>query len=745
MSALFYTTPSHGDWNRALPIGNGKLGAMIFGEGTGEHFQLNEDSVWFGQKRNRNNPDALANLDTIRRYIFEGKIEKAEELCKYALAGTPQSQHTYQTLGDVYFDYCGKLKEGIDFERKLDLSEAIHTSRILSKKTGALYTCETFASAPRNCIVAHFRCSTAGELDLAASLQRECFYETTTHTNDTLLIAGRLGGGEERFCCGMKFVTDGSELQGIGEHLVTRNASYVTVFLTAATTFRHTDPEKEVRDVLSAASRLSFEELRSEHIEEYTSYYNRMYFSLEYDKTLDLLSTDERLSRLDEEHPDNGLLTTYMDFGRYLLISSSRGDSLPANLQGIWNRDMNAPWGSKYTININTEMNYWPAVLCNLADCELPLFEHMLRMLPNGQQTAKEMYGCRGFVAHHNTDLWGDTAPQDIYIPATFWVMGGAWLCTHIWRHYTYTDDRKFLEKMYPLLKESVQFFMDFLVEKEGKLVTCPSVSPENTYIMKDGTKGCLSYGVTMDNEILHELFADFQKAAEVLGEKDTAFLAAARECEQKLPEIQIGKHGQIMEWQEDYEEAEQGHRHISHLWALHPAYQITPDGEPELCKAARVTLQRRLESGGGHTGWSRAWILNMYARLWEEELCYKNLLALLKKSTLPNLFDNHPPFQIDGNFGAAAAMAEMLLQSNEDRTIVLPALPKAWKNGEVQGLRGVHETTWDLAWKDGYLTSIAVHAPKEKDLLLDVYYDGVKLEMPLRNGIPYRLSWQEV
>lgn len=745
MSELFYTTPSHGDWNRALPIGNGKLGAMIFGEGTSEHFQLNEDSVWFGQKRNRNNPDALANLETIRRYIFEGKIEKAEELCKYALAGTPQSQHTYQTLGDVYFDYCGKLKEGIHFERKLNLSEAIHTSRILSKETGTLYTCETFASAPRNCIIAHFRSSTAGELDLAASLQRECFYEATAHTDDTLLIAGRLGGGEERFCCGMKFVTDGSELQGIGEHLVTRNASYVTVFLTAATTFRHTDPEKEVRSVLAGASRLSFEELRSEHIQEYTSYYNRMHVSLDYDTSLDLLSTDERLSRMDEDHPDNGLLMTYMDFGRYLLISSSRGDSLPANLQGIWNRDMSAPWGSKYTININTEMNYWPAVLCGLADCDLPLFDHMLRMLPNGRQTAREMYGCRGFAAHHNTDLWGDTAPQDIYIPATFWVMGGAWLCTHIWRHYTYTDDRKLLKKMYPLLKESVQFFMDFLVEKDGKLVTCPSVSPENTYIMKDGTKGCLSYGVTMDNEILHELFEHFRKAAEVLGEKDTAFLTAARECEQKLPEIQIGRHGQIMEWQEDYEEAEPGHRHISHLWALHPAYQITPDGTPELCKAARITLQRRLESGGGHTGWSRAWILNMYARLWDSEHCYENLLALLKNSTLPNLFDNHPPFQIDGNFGAAAAMAEMLLQSNEERTIVLPALPKAWKKGEVQGLRGVHETTWDLAWNDGYLTSITVHAPKEKDLLLDVYYDGVKLEMPLRNGIPYHLSWREV
>lgn len=745
MSALYYTTPSHGDWNRALPIGNGKLGAMIFGEGTSEHFQLNEDSVWFGKKRNRNNPDALTHLETIRQNIFEGTIEKAEELCKYALAGTPQSQHTYQTLGDVYFDYCGKLTDGINFERKLDLSEAIHTSRILSKKTGTLYTCETFASAPRNCIIAHFRCSTAGELDLAASLQRECFYETTTHTKDTLLIAGRLGGGEERFCCGMKFITDASELQGIGEHLVARNASYVTVLITATTTFRHTDPEKEVCDVLAKAALLSFDELRSEHIGEYTAYYNRMHFSLGYDTSLDLLPTDERLSRMDKDHPDNGLLITYMDFGRYLLISSSRGDSLPANLQGIWNRDMNAPWGSKYTININTEMNYWPAILCGLADCELPLFEHMLRMLPNGKQTAKEMYGCRGFVAHHNTDLWGDTAPQDIYIPATFWVMGGAWLCTHIWRHYTYTDDRKFLEKMYPLLKESVQFFMDFLVEKEGKLVTCPSVSPENTYLMEDGTKGCLTYGASMDNEILHQLFSDFQKAASVLGESDEAFVKAASDCEKKIPEIQIGKHGQIMEWQKDYEEAEPGHRHISHLWALHPAYQITPDGTPALCDAARITLLRRLANGGGHTGWSRAWILNMYARLWEGEQCYENLLALLKQSTLPNLFDNHPPFQIDGNFGAAAAMAEMLLQSNEERTIVLPALPKAWKNGEVQGLRGVHETTWDLAWKDGWLTSITVHAPKEKTLLLDVYYDGVKLEMLLRNGIPYHLSWREV
>ena len=745
MTALRYTTPSQGDWNKALPIGNGKLGAMIYGEGTSEHFQLNEDSVWFGQKRNRNNPDALANLDTIRNLIFEGKISKAEELCKYALTGTPQSQHTYQTLGDVYFDYCGKMNEGTAFQRKLDLSTAIHSTEITSPVTGICYTCESFASVGQNCIVAHFKSSAANTLDLAASLQRECFYETTSHNKDTLWISGKLGGGDESFCCGMKFATDGSDLQGIGEHLIARDASYVTVFITAATTYRHKNPENAVLETLERAAAFPYKTLKDEHIKEYKSYFERMEFSLDYDKSLDLLTTEERLTRIDSDHPDNGLLMTYMDFGRYLLISSSRGDCLPANLQGIWNKDMSAAWGSKYTININTEMNYWPANICNLSDCELPLFSHMLRMLPNGQKTAKEMYGCHGFVAHHNTDIWGDTAPQDIYIPATFWVMGGAWLSTHIWSHYLYTNDTNFLKEMYPVLKESVRFFLDFLVEREEKLVTCPSVSPENTYIMEDGTRGCLTYGSTMDNEILHELFAHFRKTAALLGETDTSLLQTASDCEKRLPDIQIGKYGQIMEWQKDYEEAEPGHRHISHLWALHPAHQITPDGTPELCRAARTTLQRRLENGGGHTGWSRAWILNMYARLWEGEACYDNLLALLKKSTLPNLLDNHPPFQIDGNFGATAAMAEMLLQSDEQRTILLPALPKAWSKGEVHGLRGVYGTTWDLAWNDGFLTSVTVSGPEDCTIPLTLFYGNVKKEIVLHKGHPYHCSWVEI
>lgn len=726
MSQLTYNTPANGDWNKALPIGNGKLGAMIYGEGSSEHFQLNEDTVWFGGRRNRNNPDALSHLDEIREKILSGKISEAEELCKYALTGTPQSQHSYQTLGDVYFDYCGALKATRNFRRTLDLSCAIHTSTITDVTSETTYQIETFASYDFNCMAAHFTSSSSGRLDLAASLQRASFYETTKHTSDTLLISGNLGGGGQDFCCGIRFVPEGGTLEGIGEHLVLKGADAVTVLIAAATDFRSNNPEEAVWATLDHAAGQSFDVLKKKHIKEYQSYFNRMKLELEYDSSLDELTTNERLERIDKNHPDNGLINTYMDYGRYLLICSSRGDSLPANLQGIWNRDFDAPWGSKYTININTEMNYWPAGICNLSDCQLPLFEHMLRMLENGRETAREMYGCRGFVAHHNTDLWGDTAPQDIYIPATFWVMGGAWLSTHIWNHYLYTKDSSFLQKMYPFLKESVQFFMDFLIEVNGHAVTCPSVSPENTYIMADGTRGCLTYGCTMDNEILHELFDHFEKAAQVLKDSDTDFIDRARACAGKLPDIQIGKYGQIMEWQEDYEEAEPGHRHISHLWGLHPAHQITPDLTPDLCEAASVTLRRRLSGGGGHTGWSRAWIINLYARLWDAENAYDNLLLLFSKSTLDNLLDNHPPFQIDGNFGAIAAIGEMLLQSREDRTILLPALPKSWNNGSVKGLCGIGGIVYDLKWKDGTLTEAKLHAKVGASVLLQ-YHDTEK------------------
>ena len=628
---------------------------------------------------------------------------------------------------------------------------------ILTTDTGFSYEIETFADFDTNCIAAHFTSTNPDGLSLAASLQRGSFYEATTHTDDTLLISGRLGGGDESFCAGMRFVISDGAQTGMGEHLLAEHSSSITVLLTAATTFRHKNPEETVvlytkpksryrrilckrKETLKKAAFIPYEKLKEKHVKEYRSYFDRMHLSLPYDSSLDALPTDERLARIDKEHPDNGLINTYFDFGRYLLISSSRGDCLPANLQGIWNDSLSAPWGSKFTININTEMNYWPALSCRLADCEKPLFTHMLRMLENGKQTANKMYDCRGFVAHHNTDLWGDTAPQDIYIPATYWVMGGAWLATHIWNYYSYTKDLDFLKEMYPFLRECVAFFMDFLIEVNGELVTCPSVSPENTYIMKDGTQGRLSYGVTMDNEILHELFDHFEKSSTLLQETDIDFCQRAKEMAEKIPKIKIGKHGQIMEWMKDYDEAEPGHRHISHLWALHPAFQITPDNTPDLCDAAKITLQRRLSKGGGHTGWSRAWIMNMYARLWDGENAYKQLLLLFSNSTLPNLFDTHPPFQIDGNFGSIAAITEMLLQSREDKTIFLPALPSAWQNGFVEGICGRENIRYDIRWSKGVLTDVTLHAGSDTSITLS--YKDKEKRLTLQEGETLSVSF---
>ncbi len=742
MTKLTYTTSSHWNWNKALPIGNGTLGAMIFGENTSERFQLNEDSVWFGGPRNRNNKDALAHLDEIRRLILSGNISKAEELCKYALTGTPQSEHSYQTLGEVFFDYCGRLKKGINFSRTLDLETAVHTTVTTEESTGITYLCDTFVSRNYNCIVARFTSSDPKGLDLAASLQRDSFYETTEHTDNSLFISGNPGGNGSDFCCGLRMLSDGTSLEGIGEHIITRNAGEAIVLIAAATTFRVDNPRKAVEDLLSEAAAHSYEELYRDHLAEYQPYFNRMRLTLPYDTALDALTTDERLRRIDEEHPDLGLLATYFNFGRYLLISSSRGDCLPANLQGIWCRDISAPWGSKYTININTEMNYWPAGSCNLSDCQMPLFRHLLRMLPNGLRTAKEMYGCSGFVAHHNTDHWGDTAPQDIYIPATFWVMGAAWLCTHIRRHYLYTGDLAFLKEYYPVLKESVRFFFDFLIEVDGVYVTCPSVSPENTYIMEDGNGGCLTYGATMDNEILHQIFEDLLACAPLVSDTDTEFLNKTAAYKAKIAPLRIGKHGQIMEWQKDYEEAEPGHRHISHLWALHPAFQITPDTTPELCDAAKVTLNRRLAGGGGHTGWSRAWIINMYARLWDGNEAYKHLLLLFQKSTLENLLDNHPPFQIDGNFGATAGIAELLLQSRPDATILLPALPDAWSEGSITGLCGLGSVTYDLTWEKGALKTATLY-PKQ-DGSLTLMYAGKIKELELKKDVRITLTGED-
>ena len=426
------------------------------------------------------------------------------------------------------------------------------------------------------------------------------------------------------------------------------------------------------------------------------------------------------------------------------MISSSRPGTLPAALQGLWNKDMEAPWDAKYTININTEMNYWLAEPCDLGDCHLPLFDLLERMLPNGRRTAQVMYGCRGFVAHHNTDLWGDTAPQDLWIPGSFWVMGGAWLCTHIWTHYQYTGDTEFLRRMFPVMREAAQFFLDFCIEHEidgvTYLCTCPSVSPENMFVLPNGEQGANSIGVTMDNQILRDLFTQCNQAARILGVEDALDRQIADACGRLIP-TRTGRDGRILEWCEQYGEKEPGHRHISHLYGLHPSDQITKDGTPELAAAAERTLQKRLACGGGHTGWSRAWIINHYAKLWDGEKAHENLRQLLIKSTLPNLFDNHPPFQIDGNFGAAAGMIEMLVQSNADRVVLLPALPSAWKRGRLMGVRVCGNARMNIVWRDGRLEHAQVCSGCET--LRKFVYRDVCVEMHLIKDCWTEIVWE--
>ena len=454
-------------------------------------------------------------------------------------------------------------------------------------------------------------------------------------------------------------------------------------------------------------------------MEDYRELYERV--------TLDLgeegedMPINRRMEVCRERGFDGVFGALYFQYGRYLLISSSRPGSLPANLQGIWNEEMLPPWDSKFTININTEMNYWPPESCGLPECHQPLFDHLLRMWENGKKTAERMYGCRGFVAHHNKDLWGDCAPQDIYIPASYWVMGGAWLCTHIRTHYLYTQDVDFLRRMYPVLKDAVLFFHDYLTEEDGGLLTNPSVSPENTYIMPDGVQGQICMGAAMDMQILRDLLDGYLEISEILGVRDEA-VERSREILQKLPEIKIGKHGQIMEWQEDYEEAEPGHRHISQLYALYPSCQISVDRTPALAEAAKATLKRRLHYGGGHTGWSCAWIVGVYARLREGEEAASTLDKLWSQSTFPNLMDTHPllngyAFQIDGNLGATAAITEMLVQSDESGIRLLPALPKRWSEGKVSGLVLCGGAKLAMAWKQGRLTSCRIRSERAAEL----------------------------
>jgi len=718
MRTIWFNKPA-GIWEEALPLGNGKLGAMIYGGTVRDQIALNEETMWSGGYSDRNNPDAKEALPKVQKLILEGKISEAEDLMQLAFAGCPNDMRVYQTMGDLMIDQKDP-GEVLEYRRELDLATAVCTTSYRTADTS--YEKEYFISAPANLLVIHMKATGEKKLNFQAKMERWHFFGGTMRTDDNgVALWGKLADDGLNFYSKVTGTAKGGKLYAMGRSLVAEDADEVTLYYCAATNFWGDEPEAYVNKKLSDGMAKDYEELKEAHIKDYQSYFNRV--------NLELYSSEEAMSNATNEAKHtkvaniptgellagvkNGeipssLVETYFDFGRYLLISSSRPGTLPANLQGIWCKDFTPPWGSKYTININAQMNYWPAETCNLSECHTALLEHIKRMVEHGRVTAEKMYGCRGFVAHHNTDIWGDTAPQDLWIPGTYWVMGAAWLCTHQWTHYVYTQDKEFLQEAFPIMREAALFFIDFMIEHEGYLVTCPSVSPENTFILPSGERGCNSAGVTMDNQILRDLFTQCIEAAKILGEEDELNDKIKYQLSRLHP-TRIASNGTLMEWDKEYEEAEPGHRHISHLFGLYPSNQITLEETPELTAAAEKTLERRLSMGGGHTGWSCAWIINLYARLQKGDKVYDTLKKLFSNSTLSNLFDNHPPFQIDGNFGATAAIVEMLIQARNGKVFLLPALPKQWPSGRIEGVRLPGNAEATLTWNDGKVTEFVV------------------------------------